>query len=101
MLPVFLSKSPEHRRAYEAYFFNPKETFARGSRDIKKDPDTLKLVEVAASHLKPIIITAYNTRMRAIHHDAVFTYKNEPIGTLGGVKIIHHGLQEGRDYPRT
>ena len=96
----------------------------------------LKLVEVAAPHLKGIITVAYNTGMRsgeilglrwshidrekwvirlpadlpkenkakvipinhhvkrvswprlprAIHHDAVFTYRNEPIGTLGGIK---------------
>jgi len=96
----------------------------------------LRLVDVAAPHLKGIITTAYNTGMRlgellglrwsyidrekgvirlpadltkesrvkvvpmnhhvkqvlaenprqTIHHDRVFTYRLEPIGTLGGVK---------------
>ncbi|MDO9533526.1 MAG: site-specific integrase [Deltaproteobacteria bacterium] len=96
----------------------------------------LKLVDVAAPHLKGIITTAYNTGMRlgellglrwshidrdhgvirlpadlvkesrakvvpmnhhvkqvlaenprqAIHHDRVFTYRHESIGTMGGIK---------------
>jgi integrase len=96
----------------------------------------LNLVDVAAPHLKGIVITAYNTGMRlgeilglrwayvdrekwliklpadltkesrakvipinhqvrkvladnprqTIHHDRVFTYRLEPIGTLGGIK---------------
>jgi integrase len=114
----------------------------------------LKLVEVAAPHLKGILTVAYNTSMRtaeilglrwshidrekwvirltadipkekkakvipinhyvknilaslpqAIHHDAVFTYKNEPIGTLGGVKksfitaCEKAGILQGQDEP--
>ena len=96
----------------------------------------LNLVDVAAPHLKEIIITAYNTGMRrgeilglrwayvdrekgviklpadltkerrakvipinhhvrkvladnprrTVHHDHVFTYRLEPIGSLGGIK---------------
>jgi integrase len=114
----------------------------------------LKLVEVAAQHLKGILTVAYNTGMRtaeilglrwshidrekwvirlpaelpkekkakvipinhhvkniltslprAIHHDAVFTYQNEPIGTLGGVKksfitaCEKAGILQGQDEP--
>jgi integrase len=114
----------------------------------------LKLVEVAAPHLKGILTVAYNTGMRtaeilglrwshidrekwvirlpaelpkekkakvipinhhvkniltslprAIHHDAVFTYQNEPIGTLGGVKksfitaCEKAGILQGQDEP--
>ncbi len=42
---------------------------------------------------------------RAIHHDAVFTYQNEPIGTLGGVKksfitaCEKAGILQGQDEP--
>lgn len=114
----------------------------------------LKLVEVAAPHLKGILTVAYNTGMRtaeilglrwshidrekwvirlpaelpkekkakvipinhhvkkilaslprAIHHDAVFTYQNEPIGTLGGVKksfitaCEKAGILQGQNKP--
>ncbi len=114
----------------------------------------LKLVEVAAPHLKRILTVTYNTGMRtaeilrlrwshvdrekwvirlpaeipkgkkakvipinhhvknilasrprAIHHDAVLTYQNEPIGTLGGVKksfitaCEKAGILQGQDEP--
>lgn len=42
---------------------------------------------------------------RAIHHDRVFTYHHEPIGTLGGIKksfitaCEKAGLTQGRDEP--
>jgi len=115
----------------------------------------LELVRLAAPHLKPIIITAYNTGMRlgellglrwshidrekgvirlpagmvkeskpkvipinhhvkqilvdnpreTVHHDHVFTYRNEPIGNLGGIKKSFNtacekaGIIQGRGEP--
>ncbi len=43
--------------------------------------------------------------IRTTHHDFVFTYRNEPIGTLGGVKksfitaCERAGITQGRDEP--
>jgi len=52
-------------------------------------------------HVKGVLATL----PRAIHHDAVFTYRHEPIGTLGGVKKSFStacekaGIPQGRAEP--
>ncbi len=52
----------------------------------------LKLVKVAPIHLKAFLIIAINQVLvdltRAIHHDFVLTYQNEPIVPPGGLKNL-------------
>jgi integrase len=68
--------------------------FIRLTADLTKEHKA-KIIPIN-HHVKKVL--ADNPRC-TIHHDHVFTYRNEPIGTMGGIKKSFI-TREGRDHPR-